>query len=179
MIFINLNKREKIILTITVIVIGFGLLEKNIFSPIRKKMSASMIRQKMVEKKLEKFLSMAVQDGIVKSLYEKYAQSIMQKGSNEEEMGRFLSEIEKLGDKCLISIKNVKPEKIIDENDFNKYLVKLGIESRMNDFADFIYQLESFPRMFRVEEFTISPKNKNSFIMKISLTISEILIDKK
>ncbi|MCK5492697.1 MAG: type 4a pilus biogenesis protein PilO [Candidatus Omnitrophica bacterium] len=179
MIFTNLKKREKLILTITIIVVGFGLFEKNVVFPMRKKMNAFIIKQKNLEKNLENFLSMSAQEEIIKSSYKKYTEEIIQQGSNEEEMGSFLSEIEKLGYKCSISIKDIKPGKIIEEDEVKKYFVKLEIESKINEFADYIYQLESLPQLFRVENFTISPKGKNSFIMRIGLTISKIAFNKE
>jgi len=128
------------------------------------------------EQKLRNFLNTLKQEDSITERYREYTEDIKQVVSDEEEIAKFLSEIEKLAVKTAISLADIKPGKVEETDRFKKYTVKVEVESQISALADFIYQLEKLPQLLRVEDFSMIPKRQGSNVLKISMTITQLLI---
>jgi len=176
MIFSRLGKREKYILYAAIIIVAGVLFDRAVISPITKKIDKSNDEIRGREKKLENFLRTLTREEAIIGEYKEYTKDIKQTVSDEEEIAKFLSLIEKLAGKSAISLLDIKPGKVEEQGRFKKYLVKIELESKISLLADFIYQLESLPQFIRVEDFSIAPKKAKSTVLKADITISELLI---
>lgn len=172
----RLAKRERYIFCIAAIIIAIALFDAAVLSPIKKKLDKANKEIFIQEKKLKKFLNTLTQEGLIINEYKKYTRPIKQNSSDEEERARFLNEIEKLAAKTSIFLAGIKPEKIEKEGCFKKYTVRIEIESQISHLADFMYQLENFPRLLRIKDFYLIPKKKENPVLKAQMTITEILV---
>ncbi len=172
----KLSKRERYILYITLVVVISVLFDKVVLSPIMERLNKLNREIFIQEKKLEKSIRILTQEELITSEYKKYTQFLRQSHSDEEEIAQLLSEIEKLAGKTSIFLADIKPGKVEKVGRYKKYTVKIEIESEIGHLANFIYQLEESPRLLRVRDFYLTPKKKESPILKARMTITEILI---
>lgn len=172
----RLSKRERYILYITVVVVISVLFEKVVLSPIMERLNKLNREIFIQEKKLERYVRILAQEDLIASEYKKYTPFIRQSRSDEEQMSELLSEIEKMANKTSIFLTDIKPGKIEKVGRYREYSIKIGTESEIGHLANFIYQLEQSPRLLRVKDFYLTPKKKESPILKARMTITQILI---
>lgn len=75
-----------------------------------------------------------------------------------------------------VSLIDVKPSAVEKTEFYKKYTIKIEAEAKVGHLADFIYQLEKSPQLLRVAEFRLSPKKRESSVLKIYMVVTEILI---
>lgn len=172
----RLSKRERYIVYITVVVVISILFDKVVLSPIIERINKLNREIFIQEKRLEKSLRILAQEELITSEYKKYTQFIRQSRSDEEEIAEFLSDIEKLVRKSSVFLADIKPGSVITAGPYRKYTVEIKTESKISYLADFIYQLEESPRLFRVKDFRLMPKKKDSTTLKMRMTVTQILI---
>lgn len=177
MLFLSrLSKRERYIVYISVAILACVFLDKVVFRPVLRKLE-DLNRQILIQgKKLEKSMHILLQENSITGEYEKYAQHINQERSDEEEIGVLLSSIEKMAKKASVFLVDMKPSPVESWEFYKKYTIKIEAEAKISYLADFIYQLGKSPQLLRVAELRLSPKKKESSVLKIYMTVTQILI---
>jgi len=130
------------------------------------------------EKKLQKYLHILSQEDLVAGEYQKYTEGISQNYSDEEEKIKLLSLIEKMARNASVLLKDINPGATKKIGRYKKYTIEIEVESEINYLTDFIYQLEKTSRLLRIKDFQLQPKEKKSAILKVKMTITEVLIEK-
>ena len=174
----ELPKRKRYILYIAVTFIIAVFFDRVILQTARnriRKLNNGILIQ---EKKLQKYLHILSQEGLVTGEYQKYTEGISQNYSDEEEKLKLLSAIEKMARNASVLLKDIKPGATKKIGHYKKYTIEIEVESEINYLADFIYQLEKTSRLLRIEGFQLQPKKKKSAILKARMTITEVLIEK-
>jgi len=176
MFFSKLAQREKYVLYISIIIISFLFIDKVMISPVTRILNKLNKEISTYEKKLEHSMQTWNKRDSIGDKYKVIMQGLKKVASDEEEMASMSSEIEKLGRKTSVLIKNIKPLPVKEEGLYVEYNVTIEAESEMSFLMDFIYQLEKSPQLVKVTRFSLIPKNKKSNTLKISLLITKILI---
>ena len=175
----QLPRRKRYLLYIAIAVLGVVFFERIVLQAAMgriKKLNNEIFIQ---EKKMQKALYILSQEESIIKEHAKCIEGVGQKHSGEEEKAKLLYEIERLARSASISLKNIKPGLTKKIGPYEKYTAEIEVESTMNYLTDFIYRLERSPRLLRVEDFQLRPKEKRSSIIKGRLTITEVLIGKK
>ena len=176
MLLSRFSKRERYIAYISVAIAAITLFDKFVFSPVMNRLENLNEGILLQEKKLERSMHILLQEDLITSEYKKYAQQIKQERSDEETLAILLSNIEKLAKKSSVSVVDMKPSPVEKSKFYKKYTVKIEAEAKIDFLTDFIYQLEESSQLLRVVEFRLSPQKRESPILKIYLTVTEVLI---
>ncbi len=176
MFFSKLSQREKYVVYISVIVISSLFIDKVMISPAMRILDNLNKEISTYEKKLERSMFIWNEKDSIRDKYEKIIQGLKKVASDEEEIASLSSEIEKLGRKTSVLIKNIKPLPMEEKGLYIEYKVTIEAESEMSLLMDFIYQLEKSHQLIKVNRFSLIPKKKKSKTLKISLLITKILM---
>lgn len=172
----KLSKRERRIALISALLLAVIFFDRMVFSPVMKKLDKLNGEIAIQEKKLVKSMRILSQEEQIRDEYGKYTQDIKQDRSNEEAIAVFLSSVEKMANDSFVSLVDMKPSSVESEDFYNKYTVRIEAKADIGYLADFIYQLEKSSWLFRVSELRLVPKKRESSVLRISITITQILL---
>ena len=57
-----------------------------------------------------------------------------------------------------------------------KYLVAINCEGTMEKITEFMYNIETAPKLFVVEKYELTPKSKDTGIVKCTMTVSNLVV---
>jgi Tfp pilus assembly protein PilO len=174
----GLPQRRKYVLYVAVTLVIAVFFDRFILQPTRDKIDKINSGIFIQEKKLRNYLKVISRKDSITGEYRKYTEGIIQDNSEEEEKLKLLSEIEKIARSSSVLLKDIKPGPVKKSGLYRRYAISIEAEATINYLTDFIYQLEKTPRLLRVEDFQLSPKEKNSATLRARMTISEALIEK-
>ena len=172
----RLTKREKYITYISITIVACVFFDRIVFAPVMNKLESLNAEILIQEKKLQKLRNILLQEDLITGEYKKYAQHIKQEGSDEEAIAILLSNIEKMAKNSSVSIIDMKPAPVEKLEFYKRYTIGVEVEAKIDNLSDFIYQLEKTPQLLRVAEFRLSPKKKETAVLRIHMVVTEILI---
>ena len=175
-IFSGLSKRKRYLVYIFIVVILTVSFGNVIIRPVIDRLDKLNKEIFIQGKKLARSTRILSQEELIVSEYKKLTYGLKQDGSDEEEVAKLLSEIEKLAKKTSVFLANIKPRLTEKKENYRKYVIAVEVESEMTNLVDFFYQLEASPRLLRVEDFHLTPKKEGSNTLKARITINEVLI---
>ncbi|MCX5702233.1 MAG: type 4a pilus biogenesis protein PilO [Candidatus Omnitrophica bacterium] len=172
----RLNKKQKRIFYIAVLLVSLLLLERLIIYPIYYKIKTFNKEIQEAESEIKKNLHIISQKDKISQEKDKYYSFLSKSTSEEEEITSILKEIEELANKASIYVEDMKPAgtKVIDSN--KKYMITLNCEAQMEQLIDFMYNIENSSKLFSIEKYEINPKARDSSVAKCSMSISKISI---
>jgi len=162
MLFSRISQREKYILYVSIVVIGFVFIDRVILSPVMKVLDNLDKETLIQEGELEKSVRIVNNEDSITTEYNKDVQNLKKSSSNEEEIAALSSEIEELARKTSVLIKSIKPLSTEESNLYTKYKIDIEVETEMPYLMDFIYQLEKSLQLIKVDKISLSPQKKNS-----------------
>ncbi|MDP2942427.1 MAG: type 4a pilus biogenesis protein PilO [Candidatus Omnitrophota bacterium] len=174
--FSNLKKRERNLFCITAVLIIFWIVQGFVVKPIFTKWKQLDEKISADALKLERNLEMIKRKDAIKSDYEKYASAVKMAGSEEEEMAKFLTEIEALATSSSIRVIDIKPRPARKIRFYKNYLVELEAEGDINQVSKFIYDIQNSPQMLRVDKLSLGIKGAGTNLLKCRILVSKILI---
>ena len=170
---IRLSKREKLILYLSAFFISLTLIDRLVIDPISSKI-------KSLDDEIAKKEQAIVQAGRIVSQKDKiesakaaYGSFLAESGSGEE-MALLLKEIEAMANKSSVYLLDLKPAGLKEVDGLKKYLIALNCEAQMEQLVDFMYAIESSPRLLTIEKYNISQKARDSSIARCSISISKL-----
>lgn len=176
MIFPNVSKREKRLFYLTIGLIFFSLLYSLVVKPLitnwqqlEKKIETSAL-------KVEKNLRMLERKTIIQDEYNKYVSAVKMAGSVEEEMTKFLTEIESLASSSSVRIIGIKPHPVKEVGFYKKFFVELDAEGDINQISKFIYDMQNSTQLLKIDKLSIGTKGAGTNLLKCSILVSKILI---
>jgi cell division protein FtsL len=172
----RLSKREKIALYCAVFFISLTLLDRLIIDPVYSKMKSLDEDIQDKESGIKKNLRILAHKDRILTDTSKYNVFLDDFKSEEEAMSSMLKEIENFADKSEIYLVDMKPRGLRGVGSSNRYEVTLTCEAQMEQFADFIYKIESSDALLTIEQYQISPKSKDSSVGRCKMTISTIVV---
>jgi Tfp pilus assembly protein PilO len=169
-------QRERIILLMTaelVLILAFYVLA---LKPMLKKVDALNVEIAAQELLRQKSLRIIGQESRVSNQYQKYADLVKLKASEEQEMAKMLAEIEGAAKEIQIRILDMKPQKIKTIDFYRNFGVDLIIEGPLKDITHFLYDLQNLPHLIKVDRLHLEKESVVQPVLKASLTVSKSLI---
>lgn len=176
MIFSNLSNREKRLFYFTITLILIWIVQRFAIKPIFVKWKEIDEKIAVSSLKLEKNTKIISRKERIKREYENYASSVKMEGTEEEEMAKFLTEIESLASKSSVRITDIKPRPIKRVQIFKKYIVELEAEGDISQLSKFIYDIQNSSQLLKVDKFSLGTKGAGTNLLKCHLLVSKILI---
>lgn len=175
MILAHLSKRERNILYFCLSLTLVFLTYNFIFEPAQKKIDDLNQKVEVKKVKLEKNLSVLSRKEMIERRYAKYSKSLQARGTDEEELAAFLSEIENLAQKNGLHISDMKPRPAKTVDFYKKFTVDLQADGDIKQITQFIYQLQNDPKLLRVDRLRLETKSQSQNLTSYML-ISKITI---
>ena len=175
--YAKLGKREKILFIgafCCVVMVG---MDRFLIGPILSQMK--MMDDEIATKTQTVRRNMRVlsfRDSILNdySKYSTYFDAVDRK--QDEIISRLLKEIESIAGQKSITIINIKPGDVQENPIFHEYKTTLECSGKLVDLLGFMNLLEESDYLFKVTEFSMTPKSKNSDIMKCVMNVSRTLM---
>lgn len=172
----HLSKREKIIFYAAISFVSLTLLDCLIISPIYSKIKSLNEEIQERESNIKKNLHILAQKDRISSEITKYTSFLSSAESEEEEMTSLLKEIEGLANKSSVYLVDMKPAGLKPTGSSKKYLISLNCEAQMEQLSDFMYNIENSNKLLTIEKYQISPKSKESSVVRCSISIAKIVM---
>ena len=172
----NLSGKERTLVYIAMMLGAVAVIYNMAISPIithRRALGQEVRAKTTVLKRNVKLL------GMYKPLEEKYIKYddlIEISASEEEELSEALSVIENLSKKDSCYIANIKPLAAKKVGNYKEISFDVTVEGNIDNFARFLYDLETSRENLRVRHFTITPISGVSADLRIALRVSKIII---
>lgn len=171
----NLSKRERILLYLAATFISLNLFYKFAIKPLLKKWD--LLNQQILNSEIElkrslKYLNLKDE---VENIYLSYIGHIKKSGADEEELTVFLNEVEKVARASGMHIANIRPEPVKDLEFYKKYLLEMNCEATMENYIEFIYNLQKTAQLIRVEKLKLFSQGKANPLLKARLLITKVL----
>ncbi|NQT00154.1 MAG: type 4a pilus biogenesis protein PilO [Candidatus Omnitrophica bacterium] len=96
----------------------------------------------------------------------------------EHELSALLSNVEKQATTSGIHILNLRPRPEKDSKLYKKYILEMNCTATMEEFIDFIYNLQQSVELIRVEKLKLVSQGKRSSALKAYLLITKIHLTK-
>lgn len=176
MILSSLSRREKRLLYLTITVLAVWILHGFVLNPLIT--GWKELEDKIEEKslKLDKSRKILNFKEKIQGEYENYASSVRMQGSEEEEMAKFLTEIESIARASSVHISDIKPRPVKNAGFYETYLVELEAEGDINQISKFIYDIQVSPQLLKIDKYSIGTKGAGTNLLKCRVIVSKILI---
>lgn len=97
---------------------------------------------------------------VIRREYRQYGNRIRKQLTSAEESAALLAQVETLARSANVRLVATRPRDMMSEGFYETYAVTVEIEARLEKIVDFLYRLESSPKLLRIDEVSLSPKNK-------------------
>ena len=175
-IYTKLSKREKTVLYVTAVVLSVTLADRLIISPIIDSIKNLNVSIADKETEIRKSMRILSYKEVIDADGKKYGALMQSQKTEDEEITSILKEIESLGSKSGIDLVDMKPAGTEQSGATKKYLINLNCEAEMEEFVDFLYNVETSNKLLTVEKFQVSPVSKDSSTARCKLTVSKSVI---
>lgn len=171
----RLSKREKIVFYAAMSFASLALSDRLMVVPVYSRIQSlnEEIREK--EASIKKNLHILAQKDRISSEITRYG-SFLSGAGVEEEATSLLKEIEVLANDAGVYLVDMKPAGLMSGGDSRKYLIVLNCESQMEQLSDFMYNVESSNSLLTIEKYQISPKSKESSVIRCNMSIVKMII---
>ena len=172
----RLSPREKVIFYIASFFLGLTIFKFVIIEPIFLKTES--IDKQIKEKKviLKKDLHLLSLKKFISQERDRYSSYFSKKMSKEKATTQFLKEIEKLAKQAGVYLVYIRPGSVEEKDFFQKHTINLRCEGNMYQLVSFFYSLESAPKLFTIEKYTLSPKPLGSEVLQCRMTVLAMLV---
>ena len=172
----RLNKREKVIFYATITFVSLAFLDRLLITPIYSKIKSLNDEIEVRKSVIKQNLHILAQKDRIKSEMDKYALFLISAKSEEEETTSLLQEIEGIANEAGVYLVDMKPGGLKDMGSSKKYLINLNCEAQMEQLTDFMYNIENSSTLLTIEKYQISPKSKDSSVVKCSMAIVKLVM---
>ena len=173
----NLKKTERFLLTVVICLISCAIIYHFLAEPTLKRIKSLQKEIVIRERVLLKSRKILLQQDIIKEQYASIIKGVRIAVSKEEEIAKFLKEINKLSQKAKIKIDDIKPRESRVLEQFNKSVVDIEFEAQQTTLAAFLYELAMSPIGIRIEQLRITARHDQKKILTCNAMISRILVD--
>ncbi|MBI2981293.1 MAG: type 4a pilus biogenesis protein PilO [Deltaproteobacteria bacterium] len=130
------------------------------------------------ERKLVRNLLNINRKDLVEKEYEEYQKFMQSPGSDEEEIGEMLSEIEQKARSNQAILVDMKPRESKSHEFYKEYLVALDAEMDMPSWIQFVYQLEASEQLIRLTSAKLTRKTSEGTdepVVKAEMEVTKTL----
>jgi len=174
-----MNKREKILLIVAVVVVLVPTAYFKIFTPFIDKwtnQSLEIKKDKEIIKKLKDEISQ--KDNLTKE-FSLLTKKIRAKLPLEREENQFLAEIGKVSQDTDVHIITMNPLLSKNLGVFKELSVEIDMEANLGNLVRFLYQMRKSSVVLVANKLSLEPKSRRSALLKGNLTISTIFLKEK
>ncbi|MDD5745889.1 MAG: GspMb/PilO family protein [Candidatus Omnitrophica bacterium] len=172
----RLSKREKTVLTLSVIFVLLALLDRAVLHPIIEKITSFEQEIKDTEYVMTKNLKILQQRRRIEREEKKFASYLIPARSDEEETAALLREIENYARTAAVYLVDLKPAGVESDGVTKKFSISVSCESELEQLIRFMHSIESSDVLMQVGAFSLSPKSKQSSVTKCELLIYKIVL---
>jgi len=172
----RMSKREKMVLTLSVVFVLLALLDRAILHPIIEKITSFEQEIKSTEYAMTKNLKIIQQRRRIEREEKKFASFLISARSDEEETAVLLREIENCARESAVYLVNLKPSGVESDGVTKKFLISVSCEAEMEQLIRFMHSIESSDVLMQVGAFSLNPKSKQSNVIKCELLIHKIAL---
>jgi len=167
-----LNKREKLILYITIGVVLFGVIFNLCIFPVFGKYSSLNKEIEVARTKYRKYQLLLSQKDYIQNKYKKFASEVNLSGS-----GNVLSELEASAKAADIRIIDIRPQNPSESSKlYKEIIVDLRTEGTMEGYLKFIYLIENSLSLLRAKRIQLTAKSRGS-PLEGSFSISQVSLE--
>lgn len=174
----RLEKRERIILYVTAVIVSLMLLDRFVVSQILSKMSQLDRKIESQEELIRNSFIITTQEKRILKEIREYDPYFNVPESEEKENTAFLKEVENYAKDSSVYLVDIKPSGKKEMGASKQYFLKLEFEAIMDQVLNFFYIIENSRKLLRIEGYQLSPKTEGSSIMTCSVSVSKTMIYK-
>jgi len=173
---LKLSTKEKIGLGLGMAIALLALFDRVVIGPLIEKNHHLNQEIRLAELDLCRDLrSLDEKESITKE-FQNYAKYVKQMGSDEEEMARFLREVENLANKASVTLLDVKPQMPQSKDLQKQFTVDVEAEGDMPAIIIFLHQLNTSDCLLRSEKITLKLIQKEKSLLRASILVTKIII---
>jgi len=176
MTFFNLSRRESRLFYLTLAVIIAWACQAIIVKPVStnwRRLEEEIAADRL---KLEKSERLIRREKSINSDYERAAASLKMSGTTEEEMAKFLTEIESLANSAGVHINEIKPLPTKKLDLYRKFYADLELEGEMAQISRFMRSVQTSPNLLAIDKLSLSSKQGGSNLLLCRIVISKMAI---
>jgi hypothetical protein len=173
----GLSKKERLLLYAACFVLLLLFFDKVIYSPISQRINGIEDKISMQKELIHKNLLILKHEGQIIAERKKYQDFFSQEGlSHEEKVAEFLGEVERLAKSSQITLINIDPVEIEEENEFSKYKLTIEGRAKMENILRFIYTLDNTDKPIRTISCEITPQKRSEYLVQAIIEIEKLII---
>lgn len=173
----NLNKREKLILALTLTAAGLRLIYNLGVMPYINKINSLDKEILNLKSKITKTKGLLGKKTEINQELQDYAGSIMENNNlpSQQQCARILMEIERFAAQSKARISDIKPLPVKEGEYFQELVIQLKIESGIKELSEFLYKVRGSKEILNIENLQINVKSSDSELLDTLLEIHKIL----
>lgn len=172
----RLKSRERVFLLGALTVILLLMSDVVILRPLWSYMISLNERALVQEKKLIRNLLNINRKERVEMEFEEHRHLIQHPGTDEEEIGKMLSEIEQKARNNNVILVDMKPHDPRSLEYYKVYWTEVDTEMRMNDWIKFVHEVEESNQLIRLTTATLRLKEGDETIARARMEFTKTLI---
>ncbi|MDD5348457.1 MAG: type 4a pilus biogenesis protein PilO [Candidatus Omnitrophica bacterium] len=170
----HLSPKEKFFLYCAAIVIAGLVLDAAILRPFVRRLDVlSKETAELKTRTIGDLTLLRYGDRIQKQRAD-YSSYLTNVESDNEEFAVILKEVETVATKAVISILDIKPSGVKETDPVKKYVVNVSCEGTMEKLMEFMYSIETAPRLLFIEKYELTPKSKDTDLVKVTMSIGKL-----
>jgi Tfp pilus assembly protein PilO len=151
----KLNRRETIILVITLGLIVFFTAYQFVFKPVHKGSTDINDQLRLDRGELVKVNQLLGQKDLIEARYKNLVAIIGAQDSEEAQMPAIISKIETAAREGNVHIANIQPQKSVTQKEVKFLTVELEIDGQWLDIVHFLYLLQEKPNLYFINELNL------------------------
>jgi hypothetical protein len=149
------TQREKIILYLTIGVIGFSIIFNFMVAPIFGKLNKLDKEISVVRLKLKKSLWLLSHKDSLQAKEKKFSSGIAVPEAGKEALVNTLAELENLARQAGVRILDIRPQTPRASADLKEIIIDLRLEADTEEYLKFIYSIENSLSLLKIKKFQL------------------------
>ncbi len=172
----QLSKKDKILLYSAIIIVSLWLFDWLVIRTFSGLTAGLDKRIQEKESQIKADLKILTQKNRINIQRANYVSYLGASVSDNEELTQILKEVELLANKAGIELVDMKPGGVKESASSKKYQITLNCEGAVEKILEFMYRIETAKKLFTVEKYELTPKSKDTALVKCSMTISNLVL---
>jgi Tfp pilus assembly protein PilO len=172
----KLNKRETLILIITLGLIAFFMAYQWVIKPMHEGAADINDQLRAAKKQLARSRQMIAQRSLIEERYQKLTAMIGGAGSEDAQVPVIIAKIEAAARESNIHIANIQPQKSVTKKDTMFLAVELEIDGQWLDIVQFLYLLQQQPNLYFINELNLEKYSDTTDSLRGRIVVSRMCL---
>lgn len=173
----TLNRREKIILWLTIGVITVGMSVQLIVKPLRENSENVADQIEAAQKRLSKSKKLIEEANALQNDYQKLVDILGKASSEGVENSAMVAKLEEAAKAANVHISNMQPRRAVKRDPFLVISVDLTIDGTWSSVTRFLYDVQAQPNLFNIDEMNLEKFSDTASTLRGRLLISRFRVD--